>query len=693
MNSNTELDFQVNDLKNKISALFDKFKTLQSNMNIIMDVVRTNPEYNVAKNKLDQLIDFSNNLSNLSNIDQFFQIKTLAFDLEKIIFDLEHIIESNPPEIIFPEIKKAILKDDGSFKGELKDISDPELRLNNIEYRLFKVLDIGTTEIETITYPETLFKVDFNYRDTGIYYFIATYFYEGDNDVVQSQTITSNTIEVLDLEKTIPSICCAGLVLSETNPIGVLTKVNDEDNAIFKNIFTLKNELDQIIETLETKSIPSQIDFKNVTQGKYYFQSTSYYNTGMQEGEISIISNTVEVLKETEIPPETDASVWKDCVFSPFVDAARDDVFLKFPFADVSKQIGIPFYNLGFITADSNFNASWGGSTQLPGSKGTTAGLKQDVERLRSMGGDICISFGGLTGPYLNEVIDNPEVLKNKYLEIINAWNLTRVDFDMEHNSILAGETCQANKINHTAIAMMQSELKNSGKAIDVWFTLPTMPYGLNQNELLLLDDALKKGVEIAGINIMAMCYGSAYSGNMAEQAIDAAKNLHRQLQEVFEKNRIFKTDEEIWKMIGICPEIGINDTGIFNTFYTQDANTLLDFCQLYKVGMISFWSSNRDKENDGSILNGPDSSGIIQENLEFSKIFQKYNTVNFQVKPLNPNNDCGIYNNTPIWHESMSYPSAGNKVFYQGKYYSNSWYVSAWDFPPNLNEAWKEIQ
>ena len=106
MNSNTELDFQVNDLKNKISALFDKFKTLQSNMNIIMDVVRTNPEYNVAKNKLDQLIDFSNNLSNLSNIDQFFQIKTLAFDLEKIIFDLEHIIESNPPEIIFPEIKK-----------------------------------------------------------------------------------------------------------------------------------------------------------------------------------------------------------------------------------------------------------------------------------------------------------------------------------------------------------------------------------------------------------------------------------------------------------------------------------------------------------------------------------------------------------------------------------------------------------
>ncbi|MGL5702664.1 MAG: hypothetical protein ACRCW5_05965, partial [Cetobacterium sp.] len=140
MNSNNELDFQVSDLKTKISSLFDKFKTLQTSMNVIMDIVSSNPEYNITKNKLEALVGLANNLNSTNSINEFYEIKALAYDVEKMIFDLEHIIEGNEtetpdpevPEIIVPEIKTALLTDTGvTLIGTLKDIVDPEIRLNN----------------------------------------------------------------------------------------------------------------------------------------------------------------------------------------------------------------------------------------------------------------------------------------------------------------------------------------------------------------------------------------------------------------------------------------------------------------------------------------------------------------------------------------------------------------------------------
>ncbi|MGL4977863.1 MAG: hypothetical protein ACRC5G_07590, partial [Cetobacterium sp.] len=323
--------------------------------------------------------------------------------------------------------------------------------------------------------------------------------------------------------------------------------------------------------------------------------------------------------------------------------------------------------------------------------KGTNAGLMQDIERLRSMGGDVCISFGGLNGPYLNQVITDVQDLKNKYKSLINSWDLKRVDFDMEHNSIVGNETCNENKINHTAIKLLQEELASEGRYVGIWFTLPVMPYGLNQAELLLLDDAIKKGVQIEGVNVMAMCYGPAYSGNMADQSISAMTNLQAQLKNLYNNNGIIKTDDELWGMVGICPEIGINDTGAFNTFFLEDVSPVLQFCKDKNVGMITFWSANRDRANNGSTVNGPDSTGLTQEELAFSKAFQAYNNMNSEVKNLVPSADCGVHNGVGVWHESMTYPTGNTKVFYEGKYYVNGWFVSAWENPPTSNEVWRE--
>lgn len=705
MNSNNELDFQVTDLKNKISSLFDKFKTLQTSMNLIMDIVSSNPEYNVTKNKLELLVNLSNNLNSANNINDFFEIKSLTFEVEKMIFDLEHIIEiSEPeiPEIIVPEINSAILEDtQTSLIGTLKNIIDPEVRLNNIEYKLYKETSSGVSEMLHIPLPESMFKVDFNFREHGSFYFIATYYFDGANEVIQSKTIKSNTVTIQLVDKELPTVCCAALTAFNNTPKGLLTKIIDKDSAITEVIYTLKNSNNVSLETIISNNPFDHVQFKDVNKGNYFFNCNCKYNLGSKTGEILLNSNTITI-KDGTIEPEpnpdptpdpepTPEKKWPRGIFAPFVDAARDDINSKFALADKSKVTGVQFYNLGFITADSNKNPAWAGNLNLPGNKGTNAGLMQDIERLRSIGGDVCISFGGLNGPYLNEVITDIQDLKNKYKSIINSWNLNRVDFDMEHNRTVGNETCEENKRNHIAIKLLQDELKLENRYVGIWFTLPVMPYGLNQNELLLIDDAIKKGIEIEGVNIMAMCYGGAYAGNMGEQAISAMTNLHSQLRTLYNNNGISKTDDELWAMVGICPEIGINDTGAFNTFYLEDVSSVVNFCKTKNVGMITFWSANRDKVNNGSEVNGPDSTGLVQDELAFTKAFQIYNNMNPNVSSLVPSADCGIHNGIPLWHESMSYPNSNTKVFYNGKYYTNGWYVSAWDQPPSSNEAWKE--
>ncbi|MGL6067110.1 MAG: chitinase [Cetobacterium sp.] len=706
MNPNNEIDFQVNDLKSKISSLFDKFKTLQTNMNLIIDIVSSNPEYNTTKNKLESLVSLSNNLNSFNSINEFYEIKALAYDVEKMIFDLENIIETESPEILIPEIKTALLQDAGNtLIGTLKDVFDPEIRLNNIEYKLYKETSNGSSEVAYIPLPESLFNIDFKFREAGTFYFIATYYYDGSKDVIESKSITSNKVVIQIVDKKVPSICCAALTNFANTPKGLLTKIVDTDSAITEVIYTLKNTNNFILETITKNNPFDHIQFSRVNEGNYFFNCNCKYNIGSRTGEILLNSNVINIKGAIIIPPEPEpnpepepepnpnpVTKWPRGIFAPFVDAARDDVNFKFAFADESKKTGVQFYNLGFITADSNKNPAWAGNTMLPGNKGTNAGLMQDVERLRSMGGDVCISFGGLNGPYLNEVTSDVNDLKNKYKSVIDAWNLNRVDFDMEHNRISGNETCNENKINHSAIKLLQTELASEERYVGIWFTLPVMPYGLNQAELLLLDDAIKKGVEIEGVNVMAMCYGPAYAGNMAEQSISAMTNLHSQLKTLYTNNGIFKSDDELWGMVGICPEIGINDTGSFNTFYLEDVSPVLQFCKTKNVGMITFWSANRDKKNNGSEANGPDSTGLVQEELAFSKAFQAYNNTNENVKSLTKSLDCGVQNGIPVWHQSMTYPTSNTKVFYKGKYYVNGWFVSAWDNSPTSNEAWREV-
>ncbi|NBM18087.1 sugar hydrolase, partial [Streptomyces sp. GC420] len=152
-------------------------------------------------------------------------------------------------------------------------------------------------------------------------------------------------------------------------------------------------------------------------------------------------------------------------------------------------------------------------------------------------------------------------------------------------------------------------------------FTLPVMPEGLTRPGVDLLADAGKNGVDIGAVNIMAMDYGPAYSGDMGEYAVQAATATHAQL-----KGILGLSDAEAWKTVAVTPMIGVNDVTT-EIFTVDDAKQLVDFAGEKDLAWLSMWSSTRDKECPGGAKNSADAtcSSILQAPLAFTRAFAVY--------------------------------------------------------------------
>src|SRR5690606_2232787 len=138
---------------------------------------------------------------------------------------------------------------------------------------------------------------------------------------------------------------------------------------------------------------------------------------------------------------------------------------------------------------------------------------------------------------------------------------------------------------------------------------------------IAVLQSAIDHGVEIDVVNIMTMNYGSDYPADeMGALSIQAAESLFEQLGTLYPD----KTEAERWRMIGLTPMIGLNDT-MPQTFTLDDAALLTAFAQEKGIRMIAMWSFNRDKACGGNAAVLTDAcSGIAQEDYAFSAVFNQ---------------------------------------------------------------------
>ena len=300
------------------------------------------------------------------------------------------------------------------------------------------------------------------------------------------------------------------------------------------------------------------------------------------------------------------STVFPDRVFAPYVDVLN---WPTFSIENMYNQTGQKYYTLAFIVSGSDCQPSWGGVIAMEDDW-----YKDQIQFIRSVGGDVIISFGGANGTELALSCTNVEDLQAAYQSVIDRYNLTWVDFDIEGMAL-----------GHRASVDLRNKaihgLQTANSDLKIAFCIPVLPQGLTADGLYILKNARDNGVRIDLVNVMAMDYGDvpapAPEGQMGHYAITAAENTRTQALAL-----------GIDTQIGITPMIGQNDV-ISERFYIQDAIEVLNWAndpaRQSWVSLLSFWSSNRD---NGNCPEGPAQakcSGIFQEDFEFAKIFLSF--------------------------------------------------------------------
>ncbi|MFF9377800.1 cellulose binding domain-containing protein [Streptomyces griseoluteus] len=311
---------------------------------------------------------------------------------------------------------------------------------------------------------------------------------------------------------------------------------------------------------------------------------------------------------ETPVPTKSAGNGTKAAAgFAPYVDTSLYPAFDLLGTADAT---GVKNFNLAFVTDGGGCTPKWGGVSDL-----TADGVAAQIGALRAKGGDVRVSFGGASGSELATTCSSADALAAAYGKAVDAFKLTKVDFDVEGGAL---PNTAANTKRAQAIAKLQAAHPD----LDVSYTLPVMPEGLTQDGVNLLADAKANGVRVDGVNIMAMDYGPAYSGDMGDYAIQAATATQAQIKGV-----LALSEDDAWKTVGVTPMIGVNDVAT-EIFKVDDAGQLVDFAKSKGIGSLSMWSGTRDKSCDGGTKPTADAtcSSVTQDKFAFSKEFAAFN-------------------------------------------------------------------
>ena len=303
---------------------------------------------------------------------------------------------------------------------------------------------------------------------------------------------------------------------------------------------------------------------------------------------------------------------WPEQVFAPFVDITAYDGNGLNGAPDLKKiaeESGIRFMYLGFMQAhsvgDDRIDWAWGGYAGLSETQNDGwqyEGIKRAIKEFREIGGDVAVSFGGLNTGALWEATKDEALLEKAYMEIIEGYGITRIDFDVE-----GGIQGYAHNINNArAVKRVQD-----ATGVEVTLTLPVMDFGLTGDGLGTMEAFLDAGVDLAIVNIMTMCYGPSVA-DYEQGSKDAVENTMKQVQDYYKTYAgITLTDAQAYKKIGTTPSIAWENEG--HPFFTvENMRGVVEHAKAKEIGQVSFWSVNRDAQIDGG-------AGRVQERFEYT--------------------------------------------------------------------------
>ena len=268
--------------------------------------------------------------------------------------------------------------------------------------------------------------------------------------------------------------------------------------------------------------------------------------------------------------------------------------------AMISADTGVKVFHLGFINPDQQkyleedgtIRWCWGGYGELSPARSDNFqynGIEKSIQNLRDSGGEIVVSFGGQAGVSPWTCTQNIDALEKMYLDVIDTYSLARIDLDIETTNQDASHAIA----NAKAIKRVQDKT-----GLEVSLTIPIMPSGWQEKQLAIIEAYLDAGVELVCINSMTMCYGAGLleGEDYAWASIRALKNANRQLDEILQSHGKTLSEKDLYKKMGATVAIGYEGDA-FPIFTTDNMQVVATFAKEVGLGLLSFWSINRDAE------------------------------------------------------------------------------------------------
>ena len=285
-------------------------------------------------------------------------------------------------------------------------------------------------------------------------------------------------------------------------------------------------------------------------------------------------------------------------VFAPYIDVTQSSAFTLVKY---KQNYGVNTFSLAFaLGGTGGCVPMWGGQTPID-----DPSIIGPIQQFRAAGGDIIVSFGGAMGPYLESICSSATDLVNAYKKVLSVTGSTHIDVDIE-------ASFPFDNMN-VALATLQSQ----NPSITVSFTLMVQgdTYGLTDAlGVNVLKNAVSHGVRVDIVNPMTMEFGSSLS-SWGDAVISAAEATHQQMKGVWPQ----KSDQDLYAMLGVTPMLGRNFNG--KIFGLTDAQKLVQWALQKNIGLLAFWSINRDHGCVGGGVSAT-CSGIDQQDFDFTKIF-----------------------------------------------------------------------
>jgi chitinase len=263
----------------------------------------------------------------------------------------------------------------------------------------------------------------------------------------------------------------------------------------------------------------------------------------------------------------------------------------------------------------------WNGNTSTPVSAQTYGA---GIAAVRAAGGDVVPSFGGSAADTSNtEIADSctdVQAIAKEYERVITTYNVTRLDFDVEEDSITSPANLPGIDRRNKAIALVEKWAKQVHRTVQFVYTIPTNVSGLDSGGVHLLQNAVANGARIDIVNIMTFDYyddqsnacqaGNGPAHEMGDDTVTAAGHLLATLRGIYPH----RPDTQLWRMIGITEDIGRDDFGTCETFTTDDAHMIARWAISQRLAEVSFWSIQRDTTAR---------SHVPQTDWQFSQTFE----------------------------------------------------------------------